>query len=161
MECHTAVLSALHHENCRKRNDFRSLPPRAKKSNRYVPAEVRLYSCHVRWWCEWLWRSQSSSHWHFPLSSAYRNSILFEFVILKRFFFRKLKQAEASVAAPFTSKEQNITCVKHLALEGRCALVTSFGLFKYMTMYSLIQFITILIMYSVSLPSKQKMLYGF
>lgn len=65
------------------------------------------------------------------------------------------------MAAPFTSKEQNITCVKHLALEGRCALVTSFGLFKYMTMYSLIQFITILIMYSVSLPSKQKMLYGF
>lgn len=61
-----------------------------------------------------------------------------------------LSQAEASVAAPFTSKEQNISCVKHLALEGRCALVTSFGLFKYMTMYSLIQFCTILILYTVS-----------
>lgn len=61
-----------------------------------------------------------------------------------------LSQAEASVAAPFTSKDQNISCVKYLALEGRCALVTSFGLFKYMTLYSLIQFCTILILYSVS-----------
>lgn len=61
-----------------------------------------------------------------------------------------LSQAEASVAAPFTSKVQNISCVKYLALEGRCALVTSFGLFKYMTMYSLIQFCTIIILYSVS-----------
>lgn len=62
-----------------------------------------------------------------------------------------LSQAEASVAAPFTSKDQNISCVKHLILEGRCALVTSFGLFKYMTMYSLIQFCTILLLYTVRL----------
>lgn len=59
-----------------------------------------------------------------------------------------LSEAEASVAAPFTSKLQNISCVKHLALEGRCALVTSFGIFKYMMLYSLIQFCTILILYS-------------
>lgn len=69
-----------------------------------------------------------------------------------------LSQAEASVAAPFTSKDQNITCVKYLALEGRCALVTSFGLFKYMTLYSLIQFCTILILYSVS--ENVQMAYG-
>lgn len=54
------------------------------------------------------------------------------------------------MAAPFTSNEENITCIKHLALEGRCALVTSFGLFKYMIMYSLIQFICIIILYTVN-----------
>lgn len=60
-----------------------------------------------------------------------------------------LSQAEASVAAPFTSAIENISCVKHLMLEGRCALVTSFSLFKYMAMYSLIQFCTVLILYKV------------
>ncbi|GLV35836.1 anne boleyn [Carabus blaptoides fortunei] len=58
-----------------------------------------------------------------------------------------LSQAEASVAAPFTSANQNIACVKHLVSEGRCALVTSFAVFKYMALYSLIQFFTILILY--------------
>lgn len=60
-----------------------------------------------------------------------------------------LSQAEASIAAPFTSAVQDIKCVKHLILEGRCALVTSFSVFKYMAMYSLIQFFTILILYKV------------
>lgn len=54
-----------------------------------------------------------------------------------------------SVAAPFTSQEQNITCVKLLVLEGRCALSTSFAIFKYMALYSLIQFFSILILYKV------------
>lgn len=71
-----------------------------------------------------------------------------------------LSSAEASVAAPFTSKEANISCVKTLALEGRCALVTSFGIFKYMTLYSLIQFCTILILYTkCSLLSNVQFLY--
>lgn len=58
-----------------------------------------------------------------------------------------LSQAEASVAAPFTSAIPNISCIVHLMLEGRCALVTSFSIFKYMALYSLIQFFTILILY--------------
>ncbi|KAG6448590.1 probable cation-transporting ATPase 13A3 [Manduca sexta] len=58
-----------------------------------------------------------------------------------------LSEADASVAAPFTSQEQNIRCVKLLALEGRCALSTSFAIFKYMALYSLIQFFSILILY--------------
>ncbi|GBP44393.1 Probable cation-transporting ATPase 13A3 [Eumeta japonica] len=53
-----------------------------------------------------------------------------------------------AVAAPFTSHEQNIRCVKQLALEGRCALSTSFAIFKYMALYSLIQFFSILILYN-------------
>lgn len=54
------------------------------------------------------------------------------------------------VAAPFTSQVQNILCVKRLVMEGRCALSTSFAIFKYMSLYSLIQFISILILYKVS-----------
>ena len=61
-----------------------------------------------------------------------------------------LSEAEPSVAAPFTSTVSNITCVLKLIQEGRCALVTSFGVFKYMALYSLIQFITVLILYRVS-----------
>ncbi|XP_026328514.1 probable cation-transporting ATPase 13A3 isoform X2 [Hyposmocoma kahamanoa] len=59
-----------------------------------------------------------------------------------------LSEADASVAAPFTSQEQNIRCVKLLALEGRCALSTSFAIFKYMALYSFIQFFSILILYN-------------
>jgi P-type E1-E2 ATPase len=37
-----------------------------------------------------------------------------------------LSEAEASIAAPFTSKVQNISCVITLLREGRCALTTTF-----------------------------------
>ncbi|XP_004603054.2 probable cation-transporting ATPase 13A5 [Sorex araneus] len=51
-----------------------------------------------------------------------------------------LSEQEASVASPFTSKIANIKCVPHLIREGRAALVSSFGVFKYLTMYGIIQF---------------------
>ncbi|KAK7085699.1 hypothetical protein SK128_009333, partial [Halocaridina rubra] len=60
-----------------------------------------------------------------------------------------LSEAEASVASPFTSAEPNISCVPILIREGRCALVTSFGIFKYMAAYSLTQFVSIMILYSI------------
>uniref|UniRef100_A0A6A7FU09 Cation-transporting ATPase n=1 Tax=Hirondellea gigas TaxID=1518452 RepID=A0A6A7FU09_9CRUS len=60
-----------------------------------------------------------------------------------------LSEAEASVASPFTSKEPNISCVPNLIREGRTALVTSFGVFKYMAAYSLTQFVSIMIFYSI------------
>merc|ERR1719158_863803 len=59
-----------------------------------------------------------------------------------------LSEAEASVAAPFTSAVANISCIPSLIKEGRCALVTSFGVFKYMALYSMIQFASVLILYS-------------
>jgi len=37
-----------------------------------------------------------------------------------------LSEAEASIAAPFTSKIQDISCVVSVLREGRCALTTSF-----------------------------------
>ncbi|KAL8587281.1 hypothetical protein ACOMHN_045528 [Nucella lapillus] len=59
-----------------------------------------------------------------------------------------LSEAEASVAAPFTSRINNIECVVTAMREGRAALVTSFGCFKYMALYSFIQFISVLILYT-------------
>lgn len=60
-----------------------------------------------------------------------------------------LSDAESSVASPFTSKNPNITCVPNIIKEGRAALVTSFGIFKYMASYSLCQFISVMILYSI------------
>jgi len=59
-----------------------------------------------------------------------------------------LSEAEASVAAPFTSKIFDISCVPALIREGRAALVTSFSVFKYIAMYSFIQCFGVLILYS-------------
>ncbi|KIJ26543.1 hypothetical protein M422DRAFT_192081 [Sphaerobolus stellatus SS14] len=59
-----------------------------------------------------------------------------------------LSEAEASVAAPFTSHTQDIGCMIEVIKEGRAALVTSFSCFKYMALYSLIQFTTITLLYS-------------
>ncbi|KAM4888759.1 putative cation-transporting ATPase 13A5 [Thomomys bottae] len=58
-----------------------------------------------------------------------------------------LSEQEASVASPFTSKTANIECVPHLLREGRAALVSSFGMFKYLTMYGMIQCVGILLLY--------------
>ncbi|XP_076974008.1 putative cation-transporting ATPase 13A5 isoform X2 [Tamandua tetradactyla] len=58
-----------------------------------------------------------------------------------------LSEQEASVASPFTSKTANIKCVPHLIREGRAALVSSFGVFKYLTMYAIIQFIGTSLLY--------------
>ncbi|CAH8525795.1 unnamed protein product [Schistosoma haematobium] len=60
-----------------------------------------------------------------------------------------LSEAEASVASPFTSKQQNISCVPTLIREGRCALATSFGAFKFMVGYSMIQFYSVVLLYYI------------
>lgn len=70
------------------------------------------------------------------------------YVSRKKFKFKaahvgiSLSEAEASIASPFTSKRSNISCVPTLIREGRAALVTSFGVFKYMAAYSLNIFMT-------------------
>uniref|UniRef100_A0A1I7TDH9 Cation-transporting ATPase n=1 Tax=Caenorhabditis tropicalis TaxID=1561998 RepID=A0A1I7TDH9_9PELO len=61
-----------------------------------------------------------------------------------------LSDAEASIAAPFTSKVPDIRCVPTVISEGRAALVTSFGIFKYMAGYSLTQFVTVMHLYWIS-----------
>jgi len=59
-----------------------------------------------------------------------------------------LSEAEASIAAPFTSQYNDISCIIRLLREGRAALTTSFQCFKYMALYSMIQYITVTILYS-------------
>jgi cation-transporting ATPase 13A3/4/5 len=60
-----------------------------------------------------------------------------------------LSDTESSVASPFTSRETNISCVLTVIREGRAALVTSFGIFKYMAAYSLTQFISVMLLYDI------------
>ncbi|KAJ6171641.1 hypothetical protein N7470_000708 [Penicillium chermesinum] len=59
-----------------------------------------------------------------------------------------LSDAEASVAAPFTSRLFEISCVPKLIREGRAALVTSFCCFKFMSLYSTIQFCSVSFLYT-------------
>ena len=49
-----------------------------------------------------------------------------------------LSEAEASIAAPFTSQIQDISSVVLVLKEGRCALTTSFQMFKFIELYALI-----------------------
>ncbi|CAM4596731.1 unnamed protein product [Lepidochelys olivacea] len=58
-----------------------------------------------------------------------------------------LSEQEASVASPFTSRTPNIECVPELIRQGRAALVTSFCMFKYMALYSTIQYLGVLLLY--------------
>nr|XP_022911283.1 probable cation-transporting ATPase 13A3 [Onthophagus taurus] len=60
-----------------------------------------------------------------------------------------LSEADASVASPFTSKTPNISCVQEVIKEGRAALVTSFGVFKFMLCYSLTEVISVIILYGI------------
>nr|XP_054590406.1 polyamine-transporting ATPase 13A3 isoform X3 [Nothobranchius furzeri] len=58
-----------------------------------------------------------------------------------------LSELEASVASPFTSSTSNISCVPTLIREGRAALITSFCVFKFMALYSIIQYISVILLY--------------
>ncbi len=59
-----------------------------------------------------------------------------------------LSQAEASVAAPFTSNVTDISCILNLLKIGRSSIVASFVSFKFMSMYSIIQFTTLSLLYT-------------
>ena len=59
-----------------------------------------------------------------------------------------LSEAEASVAAPFTSRTPDISCVLEVIKEGRAALVTSFSCFKYM--YVIMRFLSIALIFTAS-----------
>ncbi|XP_063297780.1 probable cation-transporting ATPase 13A4 [Pelobates fuscus] len=58
-----------------------------------------------------------------------------------------LSELEASVASPFTSKTPNIECIPKLIKEGRNCLVTSFCIFKYNAMYSMICMICMMLLF--------------
>lgn len=58
-----------------------------------------------------------------------------------------LSPMESSVAAPFTSSQPDVSCVTRVLQEGRAALVTSFGVFKFMVAYSLSEFLSVALLY--------------
>lgn len=58
-----------------------------------------------------------------------------------------LSELESSVAAPFTSSDPDIVCVSRVLREGRAALTTSFGVFKFMISYSLSEFLSVAFLY--------------
>jgi P-type E1-E2 ATPase len=61
-----------------------------------------------------------------------------------------LSEAEASIAAPFTCSNPTIACVINIIRQGRAALSTSFSVFKYMAMYSMIQFFSVALLYHIN-----------
>ncbi|XP_077414643.1 polyamine-transporting ATPase 13A3-like isoform X2 [Vanacampus margaritifer] len=60
-----------------------------------------------------------------------------------------LSELEASVASPFTSNIPNISCITNLIRQGRAALVTTFCVFKFMSLFSLIMFCGVILLYTV------------
>ena len=72
-----------------------------------------------------------------------------------------LSQAEASIAAPFTSRILDISCIPELIKEGRASLSTSFSCFKFMTLYSMIQYtgLTCLFLFK-SYPTDMQFIYS-
>src|SRR5258705_7118189 len=60
-----------------------------------------------------------------------------------------LSETEASIAAPFTSQIQDISCIIILLREGRAALTTSFQCFKFIELYSMIQFSSVTLLYLI------------
>ena len=57
-----------------------------------------------------------------------------------------LSQEEASIAAPFTSTNPDIKCIIEVLNQGKCALVTSVEIFKYMIIFSLTEFFAMSLM---------------
>lgn len=64
-----------------------------------------------------------------------------------------LSLAEASVAAPFTSKNVHIGCVPYLIREGRATMVSSFASFKFGVGFCFTQLIAVLMVFYVSIYS--------
>eukprot|EP01071_Lankesteria_metandrocarpae_P011357 Lankesteria_metandrocarpae@DN5436_c0_g1_i7.p1 len=62
-----------------------------------------------------------------------------------------LSDAEASIAAPFTSATHSIRSCLDVLREGRAALCNSFQIFKFVALYSIIQFVAVTAQYSYGL----------
>lgn len=58
-----------------------------------------------------------------------------------------LSLAEASVASPFTSTQQNIQCIPSLIREGRATLTATFGAFRYMVCYCFVLLTAVLMLF--------------
>ena len=57
-----------------------------------------------------------------------------------------LSEGEASIAGHFNSRINDVSCVFELLIEGKCSLSTSMCTFKFMMLYSIIQFFCLILM---------------
>lgn len=62
-----------------------------------------------------------------------------------------LCEAEASVAAPMTSKQQSITSMISVVAEGRCALLATYQIFQFIVGYAMAQAFATNLMYTHAL----------
>lgn len=60
-----------------------------------------------------------------------------------------LSMAEASVAAPFTSKNVHIACVPYLIREGRATIVSAFSAYKFGVVFGFTQLIAVLMVFYI------------
>ncbi len=61
-----------------------------------------------------------------------------------------ISQTETSIAAPFTSLNDNINCVLNIIKEGKCTISVSFQLLKFILLLSLIQTISCLFLFTIN-----------
>ena len=59
-----------------------------------------------------------------------------------------LSKNEASLSAPFVSVVEDISCVEKISIEGKAALTTNYDCFRYFCLYSIIQTIGLVILFS-------------
>lgn len=60
-----------------------------------------------------------------------------------------LSKTEASLSAPFISSIEDISCVELVSCEGKAALTTNFDCFRFFCLYSIIQTIGLIILFSM------------
>lgn len=59
--------------------------------------------------------------------------------------------AAPSIAAPFSTQIAHIGAVHIVLTEGRCCLVSTFAMFKYIFCYGVIQFTSVIVLYKMVL----------
>lgn len=59
-----------------------------------------------------------------------------------------LSKNEASLSAPFVSAIEDISCIEHVSIQGKCALTSNFDIFRYFCLYSVIQTIGLIFLFA-------------
>jgi cation-transporting ATPase 13A2 len=59
-----------------------------------------------------------------------------------------LSKTEASLSAPFVSAIEDISCIEQISIQGKAALTTNYDCFRYFCLYSIIQTIGLLFLFS-------------
>ena len=57
-----------------------------------------------------------------------------------------LSQKETSISVPFTSTEFDISCIINVLAQGKCALINSVEIFKYIIVFFLTEYFSMILM---------------